>query len=195
MSSPGGTFKNISWLLLRFAAEIEVKEGKFSSAEFLIHKKSKTFFVNWFLSFSSEVRKKPSHCFPIKIFCWTVVVFVRENKILNLLWLYLWDILVPENDFLEKAVGDPKMSHHPSLPGAIIFLSDFSSCVSMCLMSSNHVRTPSNKLSWWSDGVGTKSPWPTLARSVSLLATEIRLHADPSDGPSSKSFARLSLVF
>lgn len=45
-SSTGGAFKNISWLLLRFAAEIEVKEENFSSAEFLIHKKSKTFFVN-----------------------------------------------------------------------------------------------------------------------------------------------------
>lgn len=46
MSSTRGAFKNISWLLLSFAAEIEVKEGNVSSAEFLIHKKSKTFFVN-----------------------------------------------------------------------------------------------------------------------------------------------------
>lgn len=33
-------------LLLKFKAEIEVKEGKFSSAEFLIHRNSKIFFVN-----------------------------------------------------------------------------------------------------------------------------------------------------
>lgn len=46
MSSTREAFKNISWLLLSFAAEIEVKEGNVSSAEFLIHKKSKTFFVN-----------------------------------------------------------------------------------------------------------------------------------------------------
>lgn len=33
---------------------------------------------------------------------------------------------MPESDFLEKMVRDPEMSQYPSLPGAIIFLSDFS---------------------------------------------------------------------
>lgn len=33
-------------LLLKFKAEIEVKEGEFSSAEFLIHRNSNIFFVN-----------------------------------------------------------------------------------------------------------------------------------------------------
>lgn len=32
-----------------------------------------------------------------------------------------------ESDFLEKVVGEPEMSHYPSLQSAIIFLGDFSS--------------------------------------------------------------------
>lgn len=74
---------------------------------------------------------------------------------------------MPENDFLEKAVGDPEMSHHPSLPGAIIFLGDFSSWVSVYLMSSHHVRTASNNFSWWSDLVDTNSPWSMFTQFLS----------------------------
>ena len=71
------------------------------------------------------------------------------------------------NDFLEKAVGNPEMSSHPSLLGAIIFLSNFSSCVFIYLMSSYHVRAPSNKFSWWSDWVDTNSPWSMLTQFLS----------------------------
>ena len=74
---------------------------------------------------------------------------------------------MPENDFLEEAGGDSEMSHHPALPGAIIFLSDFSSCVSICLMSSYHVRTPSKKFSLWSDWEHTQSPWSMLTQFLS----------------------------
>lgn len=50
--------------------KLKSKTGIFHLQSSWFTRKARTFFVNWFLSFSSEVWKRPGYCFPIKQFFW-----------------------------------------------------------------------------------------------------------------------------